>query len=128
MNFWIWITMVFLDLLIPVAMIIIGAIFSKSAPKKINSLYGYRTTMSMKNKDTWEFAHHYFGKLWFKIGIVLALVTLIPIILMYGKDEDFVGAVGTIISLVQIVPLIYPIFPTEKALSKTFDKDGNRIN
>lgn len=128
MDFWIWVTMVILDFSMPIVMIVMGAIFSKSAPKNINTLYGYRTTMSMKNKDTWEFAHRYFGKLWFKIGIVLALVTLIPIILMYGKDEDFVATVGTIISLVQIIPLIYPIFPTEKALSKTFDKDGNRIN
>ena len=126
MSFWIF--MALCELIIPFVMIIFGAKFSKSAPKDINVLFGYRTTMSMKNKDTWEFAHHYFGKLWFKIGIVLALVTLIPIILMYGKDEDFVATVGTIISLVQIIPLIYPIFPTEKALSKTFDKDGNRIN
>lgn len=128
MNFWIWITMVILDFSMPIVMIVMGAIFSKSAPKKINSLYGYRTTMSMKNKDTWEFAHHYFGKLWFKIGIVLALITIIPIILMYGKDDDFVATVGTAIAFVQLVPLILPIFPTEKALSKTFDKDGNRIN
>ena len=128
MNFWIWITMVILDFSMPIVMIVMGAIFSKSAPKNINTLYGYRTTMSMKNKDTWEFAHRYFGKLWFKIGIVLALVTIIPIILIFGKDEDFVATVGTAIAFVQLVPLIYPIFPTEKALSKTFDKDGNRIN
>lgn len=49
----------------PLLMIIFGAIFRKAAPKKINSLYGYRTTMSMKNRDTWEFAHHYFGRIWF---------------------------------------------------------------
>ena len=34
----------------------------KKAPKEINSVFGYRTSMSMKNKDTWEFAHKYCGK------------------------------------------------------------------
>ena len=27
-------------------------IFMKKAPKKINSVFGYRSSMSMKNKDT----------------------------------------------------------------------------
>ena len=29
-------------------------IFMKKAPKEINSVFGYRTSMSMKNKDTWD--------------------------------------------------------------------------
>ena len=28
----------------------------------VNFVFGYRTSMSMKNKDTWEFAHKYCGK------------------------------------------------------------------
>ena len=60
MGFWIF--MLIMDLLLPFTMIGFGRYFMKKAPKEINSVFGYRTSMSMKNKDTWEFAHKYCGK------------------------------------------------------------------
>ena len=57
MEFWIF--MLIMDLLLPFTMIGFGRYFMKKAPKEINSVFGYRTSMSMKNKDTWEFAHKY---------------------------------------------------------------------
>ena len=45
----------------------------KHCPKHINGMLGYRTTRSMKNMDTWKFAHDYCGKLWWKIGWVMIL-------------------------------------------------------
>ncbi len=42
------------QLFIPLTMLIIGFLFSQHAPKTINPVWGYRTTRSMKNKDTWE--------------------------------------------------------------------------
>ena len=51
-------------LLIPVIMVVFGALFRKKAPGRINLVYGYRTLRSMKNVDTWNFAHHYIGKKW----------------------------------------------------------------
>lgn len=61
MTFWMF--MMICNLLIPVCMIIIGKVFSKNPPKTINGVYGYRTAMSMKNKDTWNFAQLYCGRL-----------------------------------------------------------------
>ena len=55
MGFWIF--MLITDLLIPVIMTVFGWYFIKQAPKNINYLFGYRTEMSMKNEDTWKFAH-----------------------------------------------------------------------
>ena len=52
MGFWIF--MCVTVLLIPFLMISFGGLFSRSAPKEINSAFGYRTSMSMKNADTWE--------------------------------------------------------------------------
>ena len=48
-----WIYMLIAVLLIPLMMIGIGAFFAKKIPAKINRIYGYRTDISMKNKDTW---------------------------------------------------------------------------
>ena len=98
----------------------------KSSPKEINYIFGYRTNMSMKNKDTWDFAHKYIGKLWFYLGLILVPITVIPMLLVIGNNEDTISMVGSIICIVALVVLIVSIIPTERALKKTFDKDGNR--
>ena len=54
MGFWIY--MLIMDLLVPVTLIGFGKYFKTKAPKEINAVFGYRTSMSMKNRDTWEFA------------------------------------------------------------------------
>ena len=51
MGFWIF--MLIMDLLIPFTMIGFGKMFLKKAPDQINYVFGYRTSMSMKNQDTW---------------------------------------------------------------------------
>ena len=67
------IAMFIFNLLIPVLMIIFGRIMYKHAPKSINGVYGYRTSMSMKNEDTWKFAHDDCGRLWYKIGLIMLI-------------------------------------------------------
>lgn len=124
MGFWFF--MLIMNLLIPLIMILFGRYFVKKAPDKINILFGYRTTMSMKNQDTWQFAHKYCGKIWFVCGSVLLPVTVAGMLLLIGKDKDFIGNVGSIICMLQLIPLVLTILPTEIALKKTFDKDGNR--
>ena len=42
-----------------VIFIVAGWIMMKFPPKDINSLYGYRTKNSMKNKERWAFAQKY---------------------------------------------------------------------
>lgn len=118
--------MLIMDLLIPVTMIGFGRYFMKNAPKEINAVFGYRTSMSMKNKDTWEFAHKYCGKDGYASGIVMLPITVIFMFLVIGKNEGCVGSVGGIICGVQLIPLIGSIFPTEIALKKNFDKNGKR--
>ena len=83
MGFWLFITV--MDLIIPVFMIGLGILFIKRPPVKVNHWYGYRTRMSMKNRDTWDFAHRYAGKIWLITGWIILLVT-IPVMLMFlGK-------------------------------------------
>lgn len=124
MGFWVF--MLLMDLLIPLTMVGFGKLFMTKSPENINAVFGYRTTMSMKNKDTWEFAHKHCGKLWFKLGLALLPISVIPLIFVFNKETDIIGAVGGIVCVIQLVPLIGSIFPTEAALKKTFDKDGIR--
>lgn len=124
MGFWIF--MLVVNLMIPVVMIGFGRYFMKTAPREINTLFGYRTARSMKNQDTWVFAHKYCGKIWSVTGLVMLPVTLVLMLLIYGKSEDTIGLVGGAITFAQIIPLIVAIVPTERALKKNFDENGNR--
>lgn len=126
MYMWFWWFMFVCNLLIPVILIIAGRMMWKRCPKKINTVYGYRTKRSMKNMDTWRFAHNYCGRLWWKIGwfsLFLSVVVQIP---FFERSEDVIGIVGGIICMIQVVILIASIFPTEAALKKTFNDDGTR--
>lgn len=122
MGFWVF--MLIMDLLLPFTMIGFGRYFMKKAPNEINVVFGYRTSMSMKNKDTWKFAHKYCGKVWYVCGVAMLPITVIFMLLVIGKSIDCVGTVGGIICGVQLIPLIGTIFPTEIALKKNFDKNG----
>lgn len=126
MGFWIF--MMVMDLLIPLTMIGFGKYFSERAPKEINDGFGYRTSMSMKNKDTWEFAHHYCGKLWLVIGYMILVISFMTMFFVIGKGKNVIGILGGILCGVQLVFLIGSIFPTERALKKNFDEYGNRKN
>ena len=107
-------------------MIGFGRYFMKNTPKEINAVFGYRTSISMKNKDTWEFAHRYCGKLWYVCGLILLPITVIFLLLVIGKDTDYVGTVGGIICGAQLILLIGSIFSTEITLKKVFDKNGKK--
>ena len=122
MGFWIF--MLVMDTLIPLTMIGFGKYFLKKAPKKINSVFGYRTAMSMKNRDTWEFAHKYCGAIWYICGWVLLPLSIVPMFFVIGRSEDNIGTLGEIICAVQLIALMGSIFPTEMALRKNFDKNG----
>lgn len=107
-------------------MLIFGRIMWKHTPKNINYIFGYRTTRSMKNNDTWKFAHHYCGQLWWKLGIIMLVPTVFAHIPFYDSNENTIGIVTTIIMTIQIINLIASIFSTERKLKNTFNDDGTR--
>ena len=122
----VWGWMLACDLLIPCLMIGFGWMFWKYPPKTINGVYGYRTRRSMKNAETWEFAHRYCGKIWLVTGLCLLPVAAAVQLRVIGKEEDVIRAVGLAVCLLELIPLTLPILPTELALKRTFDDDGHR--
>ena len=119
-----WIFLFLMNMLIPVTMIGFGTYFTKQAPKDINTLFGYRTAMSMKNRKTWEYAHKVCGKLWTKLGFILLGCSTAAMLPLLGKDMNTVGYLGGGITLLQVLMLILSIFPVEAALKKKFDRNG----
>ena len=122
-----WLFMLVMALLIPLTMMFFGNRFLYNAPSNINSAFGYRTTMSMKNNDTWKYAHYYLGKIWRICGLILLPLSVIPLIFVFGRDVDLVGTVGGIIVGLQLIPMFVSIISVEQGLKRNFDKNGKRI-
>ena len=123
---WLWWFLFVCNLLIPAVMIIGGGLMWKSSPKNINRVYGYRTARSMKNMDTWEFAHRYIGRLWWIIGWVSVVTTVLAQLPFIGSNDDKVSIVSCVILTVQMIALVVTVILTEMALKRTFDENGER--
>lgn len=124
MGFWIF--MLAMDLIVPTALLALGRRFMKSAPGKVNPNSGYRTNMSMKNQETWEFAHRYCGKVWWIMGLIMLPATVAAMLFVLGADTGRVSLVGAVVCGAQLVPPLSSIIPTELALRRNFDKEGRR--
>ena len=125
MGFWLYCTA--MCLLVPAVMLYFGWRFLNRPPQMINALYGYRTSRSMKNQQTWDYAHQVCGKLWFRAGAVMLPLSLLAMLSGLGKDTQALGIWLMGVVLVQVVVMIATIFPVEKALKRKFDKFGRRI-
>ena len=118
------ILMLLVVLIMPLMMVGFGLLFMKNPPKSINSLYGYRTKRSMRNQDTWDFAHYYCGKLWYLCGLVSIPVSLVPICLVLGKSEDVITITTLIVMGLQAILMVATLILTERALKANFDEFG----
>ena len=124
MGFWLFCAV--MCLMIPGVVLFFGRRFLKHPPKNINSLYGYRTTRSMKNQQTWDFAHETCGRLWVRLGMILLVLSLIALALVFGQDVETVGIVSGVLTAIQTVVLVGSIFPVERALKRNFDDFGRK--
>ena len=121
-----WVFMLLFVLLIPFTMIYFGRRFFKSPPGSINAIFGYRSTMSMKNQETWKLAHTVCGRYWYRCGRILLPLSVVPMLFVIGRSTETVGYAGMITVFIQLVPLLCVIPVTEHALRKSFDKNGMR--
>lgn len=117
------------NLVIPLLMLLIGRVFIKNPPKSVNWVYGYRTTRSMQNQETWDFAHQECGKVWTRIGLIslpISVAASLPLLWMQGENAQ--GILSCVIEGLQIIILLASIVPVEQALKKRFDTSGNDVN
>lgn len=80
----------------------------------------------MKNMDTWKYAHDFCGRLWWKVGLIMLILTVLLHLPFYQSSPDTIGISSLIFTTIQLVVLIASVFQTESALKKTFHPDGTR--
>ena len=125
-EFFFWLFMLAMSLLIPGCMTVLGRSFMKNPPGEINTGYGYRTTRSMRNRETWEFAQRYSGRFWYRAGRPLLAVSLLWSALLFGRDVETAANSGLILTGLQMVPFLAVIPATERALKCEFDDFGRK--
>ena len=126
-----WLFMLVMDLLVPAVMIVFGRLFFSKAPHTINCTFGYRTAMSMKNQDTWEFAQAQYGRTCYQVGWAALALTALFLFLMWRlripvESIDYVFWQGGFILLEMVVLVIASYVPVERALRREFDQHGVR--
>ena len=124
-DFWIW--MFIVNMIIPIVMLIIGVVFQTNPPRRMNSIYGYRTKRSLKDEKSWLFAQNYLGKTWFKMSLVLSPVTILLMLMVYQKLIDTIAYMTLFIVAIQVFVLLSAIFMTEKALIKMHDYSKSEV-
>lgn len=100
---------------------IVGLLFIMFPPKNINSFYGYRTTNSRRNLDTWKVANSYSAILMAIEGLILAVIGLLTTFFNDNNAIETALGIGLMFS-----SFIILVVATEKHLNKLFDEDGNR--
>lgn len=97
--------------------IIMGLIFKAFPPKKINSLFGYRTMLSMKNQDTWKESHKYVSNTLIILGI--SFIPLQFILSQWKVSYNYE-------KIILLVCFVIMIIVNEVHLRKVFNMDGSR--
>lgn len=103
--------------IVGVLFIALGVFLIKFPPKKINSLYGYRTSRSMQSHKAWHYSQRYSSKILAIIGIVFTVLGVSS--LYVPKLDDMVSAIISITVVLGGVFIMF--FKTERQLKKRFD-------
>ena len=115
-----WNSMLGSALIVPVLIIIVGAVLAKRPPQKINKWIGYRTSTSMKSKEAWAFANKYSGKLMCIAGIIMLPITIVAMLPLRGTAENTLMLWSTVITLVQVIVIVLLVAIVQFALKKKF--------
>ncbi len=93
-------------------------IFYFFQPKKINSIYGYRTKRTMNDNAVWSFANKFFAKQFMRYsGIFFAFTSF-----MY-----MLNPISWLPWVMAGITILASIIKTEQELNKFYDKDGNKL-
>ena len=114
-------SLILIPFLIGPIFLITGIIILIFPPKNINSFYGYRTTKSRENQESWNFAQTYFAKEVIKVGVILLLSSTLG--LVFNLNDTYETSIGLTLILAAVIILIRRV---ENALTAKFDTKPNQ--
>lgn len=111
---------------VPLVLIVTAALFKKYPSKEPNIAIGFRTKMSMMNKDTWDYAQRLFPLCWMKLGRLLLPISIAVLFLLYSEDNDYTGRVVIVLMIIQVLLMLGSAAYVNLKLKKVFNSDGTR--
>lgn len=100
--------------------LLVGYLYQRFPPKKINYIYGYRTKRSMANQQVWDYANSLGAKMIIRVGWLVLAVGLISYYLL--PEHSLIITVSAL-----IIFLLGSLYYSEKELDRHFDKHGNPL-
>ncbi len=97
--------------------LIIGIVFYFFPPKKINYIYGYRTSSSMDNQEKWNFAQKHSAIKMIQGSLFLLAVSSLGLWISFTPNQQVIIGIATL--LIHILGMFYL---TENAIKKQFPK------
>ena len=98
---------------------LLSILFYKFPPKKINSLYGYRTVKAMQNQQIWDFSNGIFNK---NLLIYSGISLLGSVLLASFTSKELTWQPMLLVLLSVLVSII----KTERGLSDNYTEEGKR--
>ena len=122
MGFWIF--MFIMTLLVPLSLILVWCVCPKV--QNVNSIIGYRTSRSMRNQSTWDYAQKNCARYSLKMFFPTTILAVVIMPFCQNKDNNTIGWIGLGVTLTQLISYGIILFLTEKDLKKEFDDRGKR--
>ncbi len=111
-----------LALVTPLAMFFIGLRWLKKTPTHDDFL-SYRSELAMQSEACWQFAHQYISKLWVRVGLITAIITVILMVVFAESYTKFL----VWLPVGQMLFLCGTVFFVDSIMKAVFDEKGNRI-
>ena len=112
-----------IGLLPPLVMLVIGIIWRRKPPARQSSGLAYRTALSERTQETWDFAHTHISRLWVRLGVVLSICT--AILVYVWVKENFTLLLWVMAG--QMAFLCCSAFFVDMLLKAAFDENGHRL-
>lgn len=117
--------LVFLMVVGPVALMLLGAYYLFMAPPEANHKAGYRTFYGMGSVSAWKFTQKLAGRTWIISGLVMLLVAIVGFILMIKAEVDRAVTIGLVVLIVEAIIALVAYIAIEVTVSSRYDENGN---
>ena len=114
------------NLIIPAVMLFGGYMMKTCPPRNISCWVGFRTALSMKNADTWAFAHACCGRVWWKAGWISLALSVLGQLPFAKAGEETLETLALVMVLAQSFMLLGTVVYVQRELKLMFDERGRR--
>ena len=117
--------LIFLMVVGPVVLMLMGAYYLFMAPPEANHKAGYRTFYGMGSVSAWKFTQKLAGRTWIISGVVMLVTAIVGFILMIKAEVSRAVTVGLVVLIIEAIIALVAYIYIEATVSSRYDENGN---